>query len=138
MLEVWVWINYKYVFSSCNILINTVECIAVYSQVKTANNCDLTSPLTILIAVLLFSILYIYFHGILANILGHRFIVPLAFLYQTKHQGYHLCSRKPKATKQFSYTLTEKGSMYLSGKQPTYPSLQVTVHCAVKLLAINL
>ena len=55
------------------------------------------------------------------------------FLYQTKHQRYHPRSRKPKATKPFSYTLTKK----IATKRYVI-SRQVNVSCAVKLLAVNL
>ena len=101
-------------------------------QVKTVNYCNLTSPLVVSIAVALFSILYIYLHGILVRILWHVFLVRLAFLYQTEHQE-DLHSRKLKATNPFSYTLTENNC-----NKNIVISRQVTAGCAVKLLAINL
>ena len=100
-----VWISYNFVLSSCHILIDTVACknITVYSQVKTVNNCHLTSPLT----VLFFNSLYLSPPGNFSQNLRVSFPSSAVPLYQTKHQGYHLCLRKPNATKPLSYTLTE-------------------------------
>ena len=58
-------------------MVNYSFLFGVYTRVKYATlsrqTVALTSPLTVSATVLLFLIPYIYLHGILARILGHRF-----------------------------------------------------------------